>query len=851
MDVSDSIKIYLKEHPNNKHFYYNLNRVTWVDKDGNQQLKGQIDSTPISFTNVSSRNYFKIFNYSPGYPVPGMDSARFGFEPLNSLTNGDFSIVISERNKISPEWTTTISAPMYSVLKTILPPGYGFCMVDEDGRVLLHSETNRSLQENIIENTDPSRPIAEAIKSRQQSFFVNLNLYGKNHAVNIKPIGGLPLHLLTFYDKGYIVPVNMRILSFSLMFCIITFCICLLMWFGFRKKRKNFSVNLLGPMNKLKWILPKKSNLEFYVLGVSFLLANLVLQIIMIFSFKQLDISNYAVLLLTIVMPVNIYTGLFVINYRVRKDMPAGDERHVLPPGSRIIKNILLQLLISLAVWFGSDFAEYKVQPHFLYFTLFFNIFLWLIFLLPPGSFNFLQRKQREFLNQYAVYATVLIVSVTVWPASLYTWYAHNQEITQSVKKEQLYLADALRKRADSNQSYYKDLLKLNPPPDYIDTLQLSAGIYTIYEDRVSAVQEPPHIKDSSFIFEQFYFSIANEIGNNYYDPLLIPSLRDSASDNEWHWSKKKEIDSVAEKADSLDKNEKEKIYFSYHLYTHPQADTLHNFSRNTKKSLLITSVFPSRYIFIKLSPGGMVLLLLVMAIIYGLYRLLRYISYHLFLIKFISGTDDDETAEKDKLLLLYQEFKAYRESVAQPVSITETDVLTLQNEYDAYKLAAEEPDEYQLEKIMMATLDKHNSFFGFIWNKFSLKEKFLLLNYAQNGFVNFKNTEVITHLLQSGVFKVKDEEIKIFSVSFSSFVLKQKNSEEMVQLKTEFKQESTWQSFRLPLLFVMLGVALFIFITQEQTFQKVTALLTGVTTVFTLLMKFFTDGSSFFSSKK
>ena len=325
----------------------------------------------------------------------------------------------------------------------------------------------------------------------------------------------------------------------------------------------------------------------------------------------------------------------------------------------------------------------------------------------------------------------------------------------------------------------------------------------------------------------------------------MIPALRDNAADNEWHWSNKNE-------QDTLDKNDSNsRIFFTYHMYAHPTIDSQQKFVRDTKKALYITSTFPPRYIFIKPSFGGFLLLLLIAGIVYGLYRLLRYISYHLFLVKFITGTEEHEGALKSKLLQLFNEFKIYRESVGQPVIITAADVLQLRNEYDFYKLSSPGIDEYQAEKTMFATLDKYKYFFDFIWERFSSKEKYLLLNYAQNGFVNFKNTEAINHLLESGIFANNDEELKLFCVSFRSYILKQKNSEEMLQLKTEMRQESTWQSFRMPLLFIILGVAIFILITQEQTFQKMTALLTGVTTIFTLIMKFFTDGSSFFSSKK
>jgi hypothetical protein len=838
-DVSDIMKRYFQDHSTDTTLYYNFNRVSWIDEQGNQELKGQTDTGRPVFTNVAARDYFKIFNHSAGYPVPGLENARFGFEPVNSLTNGDFSIIISEKNRIGPGWTTTISCPMYSVLNTILPPGYGFCITDENGRVLLHSETNRSLQENILENADPSRPLAEAIKSRQELFCSGINLYSRNNAVNIKPVEGLPLHLLTFYDKGYIVPVNMRILSFSLVFCAVSFAICLMMWVGFRKRRKKFTTNLYGPLYKLKWLLPKQCNLEFYILGKYFLLVNLLLHVAVIFFFKQLGISNYAVLVLTVIMPIHLYIGLFVINYRVRKDMPIDDVRHSLPSSKKIISNIILQLLIGLAVWFSSRSA-YPIETAFLYFIIFFNIFLWILYLLPAGTFGFIQNSSKKYLNQYALYATLLILSITAWPASLYTWYAHNQEITQSVKKGQLYLADALRQRADQGQINYSKLLALHPPPGYINKLQLHAGIYTIYNDEVTVTEDKVHAKDKDAVYEKFYFSIANEIGNNYYDPLMIPVLKDNAADDVWHWSK--DLSGTG--------NRNVRLSFTYHLYDHPYVSG-DKIARNTEKALAITSTFPDRYIFIKPSKSSVLLGLIVAAIIFGLYRLLRYICYHLFLIKFINGTPQDAASTNSKLEKLFSNFKKNQEDKGKAVNITAAEVTQLKDEYSLYKTLSGPSAEYGLEKTMFATQQKYKSFFDFIWNNLSIKEKFLLLNYAQNSFVNFKNTEVIHRLLEDGILIVQHEEVRIFSVSFRAYVLQQKNSEEMLKVKTELRQQSAWQSFRVPLLIIILGVALFIFTTQEQTFEKITALLTGVTTVFTLLMKFFTDGSNIFSSKK
>jgi uncharacterized membrane protein HdeD (DUF308 family) len=75
--------------------------------------------------------------------------------------------------------------------------------------------------------------------------------------------------------------------------------------------------------------------------------------------------------------------------------------------------------------------------------------------------------------------------------------------------------------------------------------------------------------------------------------------------------------------------------------------------------------------------------------------------------------------------------------------------------------------------------------------------------------------------------------------------VLEKKNSPEMYQMQKKFQQNSSWQSFRTPVLIILLGIAMFIFFTQEQTFQKLTAIVAGVSSVLSLLLKFFVDGGS------
>lgn len=829
-NVSPLLNEYFERNCNNhSDCYYYFNRLSWVDAAGNQRMKGQFDSIEPVYTNVAARNYFKQLKNNDGFFLPGLPYANYGLEPVNSWTNGEFSIIISMKSRLENGFIATMSAQMPSVTQTIMPPGFGFCMMDAEGKVMLHSEMNRSLLENFIDKTEPSRPMTEALKSRQESYFQDLNLYGKNNALLIKPIAATPFYLATFYDKGYIVPVNMRILTFSVLFCIISFMTCLLLWLGIFRRKRAGNLFLHDPMYYLNWVMPKEKNVKFYILSTAFLIAYLVIQLMMIFSFNYFEISNYAILILVVLLPVNVFCGLFIINYRVEKDTHQQDSSEDSPHPKKAITAIVLQPLAVAIIYWASVSSGYPLQSAFWYFEIFFFIFLCLITLLPRNTFKFLYKTSRNYLCLYSRFATFLLACISILPASLYTWYAHNQEIIQSVKKEQLYLSNALRQRSVQNFIFMQKRNALQLPPNYYRQLQYNEGIYKIFGDVITpGANRQIHNKDDRY--ERFYFSVANAIGSNYYDPQLIPALRDNATGNAWQWTS-------SDKKDSLS--------FWYSLYQDPTL-------RSTDKSLKITSAYPNRFLFAAPSFRGILLLITIAGFLYGLYLLLRYMSERLFLRKYIQGLQDTNNPPSNGIEGFFEKYKTLKEKMGITTgSVQATDMAAFRNEYDFYKPAQHHLSIYNQESNMIAAQDKYKDFYMFIWNKCDAREKYMLLDFAQNGFVNFKNTEVIYRLFQKGIFIVMNEEVKLFSASFRSFVLLQIQNPEITRLQKEFQQGSSWQTFRIPLLMVLLMVAAFIFFTQEQTFQKISALVAGVSTIFSLVLKYFSDGTGLFSSAK
>jgi hypothetical protein len=186
-----------------------------------------------------------------------------------------------------------------------------------------------------------------------------------------------------------------------------------------------------------------------------------------------------------------------------------------------------------------------------------------------------------------------------------------------------------------------------------------------------------------------------------------------------------------------------------------------------------------------------------------------------------------------------------------RPYPAFDNDIKTLEKEYEYYIPANANKVIYEKEKEMIDTVKKLKRFYDFIWQKCTEKERYLLLDFSQDSLVNFKNSETIYNLAEKGLFIIHDEEIKLFSPSFRAYLICKKNTPEVYRLQKKFQQNSTWQSFRVPLLIILLGIALFIFFTQEETFQKLTAMVAGITSVVSLALKFFSEGGGLGTAKK
>jgi hypothetical protein len=91
--------------------------------------------------------------------------------------------------------------------------------------------------------------------------------------------------------------------------------------------------------------------------------------------------------------------------------------------------------------------------------------------------------------------------------------------------------------------------------------------------------------------------------------------------------------------------------------------------------------------------------------------------------------------------------------------------------------------------EAFILNIQRHNkSYYQNLWDNLSFREKQMVYNFANEGFVNYSNIDVLTELLQKGIFRMDQgaEEIRLFNLSFCNFATQAATQ----QLTKEFKKD-------------------------------------------------------------
>jgi hypothetical protein len=158
----------------------------------------------------------------------------------------------------------------------------------------------------------------------------------------------------------------------------------------------------------------------------------------------------------------------------------------------------------------------------------------------------------------------------------------------------------------------------------------------------------------------------------------------------------------------------------------------------------------------------------------------------------------------------------------------------------ELYKRPAHVSTDHRLEEDIIVKIESIAApYYHNLWSAFSKEEKFLIYDLAQDNFANLKNKEVMKDLFQKGILRFNEcGSLLLMNRSFTNFVLQAVKGDEELTMENELKNKGTWNSLKFMLLFIVLGLIVFLALGQQAIVTNMNATLGAVGAIAALFIK-------------
>jgi hypothetical protein len=224
------LPVELMKNPNVSIYPY-IDSIAWIDKDGMQQVR--FARMPGLLSNVSDRDYFKLAKQERTWTIPADGRARswiipadgkdhptkdrptrYVLEWVRSKSTGEVRAILAkktdEAKELPPETKKVTPHPPFTVIAlatelidishAVRPPSVEMAIIDENGEVIYHTDTQRIGYENFFAEADRNRDLRSAVVARRAGL-VNATYWGDDQSMYVLPLNGSSWTLVTFRAK--------------------------------------------------------------------------------------------------------------------------------------------------------------------------------------------------------------------------------------------------------------------------------------------------------------------------------------------------------------------------------------------------------------------------------------------------------------------------------------------------------------------------------------------------------------------------------------------------------------------------------------------------------------------------
>ena len=797
--------------------FLNVSRLIWGDTDGSTMAKWSPFSYSTPFTELNNYQFFKILDQKPAYffGTPGLQHPVV--YPGKSNLTDEFLTSIARRS--NAQFLTgkasfiVISGMLHTAILPVVPNGFGFALIDNTGNVLIDSDPQRNLSENLFEEAGDQHLLQDIVRTGRSDISFEIELYGNPYIARVTPIAGQPLTLICFYDERTPAANIYRYLHFSIhtlaiLLAILIACLLLSTYSEWRPTLLHFKIH------QTAWLRPSSTNTDQRVFIFAYF-AYLIILTIVFFGLIAVFSSNLDnIFYISMLLPFYAFIGVQLSQMDTAWDLYGSFGSYIrasiYPLACIVILNIAIGLLMTTS---GQAGVNFLIPATFQLLILFVKPLIRWRRLGP-----WIMAKKLDFFR-YSVYSSILLISVL--PALGLLTYGFYAEKIQFKKDKLLKLSNAFFYRSNYLVNDFLPTIKLTVHkrlvPDYDDNLIYNSSIYLTDQDKITH-WTPDTITRREYLSDGLYSLLMDKI---YLAPQIWGDevcIQNVADDSSWSYR--------ASKGSGI-------TYALNRPVTDSSvADNHIQLSSGLQKPQQDFFSLPVAFIFF--------FCISIFALLALSKKAIKEAIKRLFLLDIVNSSNIPG-GNSSSLTKYFTPDKmpsptSYLANLAFPNPFT---IKYFDHERN-FDIWAERPQQFSQEEFILAMADYFKTNYKAIWNDLDDHEKYILYDFSSDRYTNYKNSIVLYKLISKGVLTQKGECLDVFSLSFRQYVLSLQNTKAITDLKTNFRVYGTWDSVRIPVLAILALVAVFLFITQSAFSSAVVAAITALSTMVPMIIRLF-----------
>jgi len=819
---------YILPFPENN-LFPNYTLVHWANDSGRQVYKGLFKDTLHSFSNIGYRQYFKDVRSKHLYSFRNTADELFGnskidsftIQPVYSMSTNSFEVNIAVPSKVTT--MAGLSAYMNSVMNTVIPRGYGFYIIDNNGLIQFQSEGVVTLQENFLEWINDKQNLINTVKNRQSRYVADQYIDDRQFSLFIRPIDKLPLHLVVYHCNDVTTASILHVNAFVLFFLFILLSMLLVFCFVAWNKTNHFS-KLNQPIYQYDWIIPGRSKSRFFINANGYLLTCIFFTVV----YCGIVNRNSTIWFIGMVSPIFTAWTLYLL-FRLHIHFKGVSSK--VTPWSLLVFLLqpynltVLTFLLLLNVIYSRIETNSAARRDLLFYEIISILLTLAMIKFSPVFKRWFSKFPIKKMRIYNFFWFWSVIAISIIPVTCFFIYAQQKENNLIIKAQQLDMGQSIEERLSKFDWFNWVVKKRDISQEEKNEFFFNKGVYD--DGCVSAKADTSDFTGSGA--SEAYEEVIRSISWKYRSQdKILPGQR-AATDRKWY------------RNDSL-KLKPALMTLVYKLGPENRKANLHGDVNTLEIKCTAAPIFKYYRIFNPVSIGIIVLFSILLIIMF--FRLIQTITMRLFRAWDFRGEEsiDHHKGNMVRNQVIKRGYVGVDEVIWDVLKIKENQrnkkykllkqVLEMEyisREYDKENTTLRE-DQILFNQYHLSP------FYEDIWSACSREEKYFLYDMSRDGFVNYKRAHLVQQLLFKGLLvDFKKEELKITSVSFRNFILDKEKTDEVIKLKEEFHVQGTWSKLRTPVLIAITAIGTFLFITQQDMFQRVAALVPTLSAIFGL----------------